>query len=304
MPAATDPDIATAQTIAIMAGHVQAAAGDSAVQRCAQSAAAQFGRLGGPPEARALACAAWWWCKVYIKFVHHEFIIRQRLGEAGHLQGLISPEVLVRMKKPEGDCAIFSECLGAFLTVFGVPYEFVTVAVNPNEPEIFSHVYVYAVLPGGARLPLDASHGQYPGWQVPSAHVSRRQVWDAAGNPIADQGSRFDGLHNYGLAASGVDPETGEAWGSPDTLVAPDSSSADWAAFATQMGKMGLSLLQIKAIQPGTVVSADGAILRQNPGYAVGSPTMSANLGISTTTLVLGGLGLVAVALMFSGRKG
>jgi hypothetical protein len=166
-----------------MAGHVRHAAGDPIVRETAQRAFDQFGKLHGAADARAIAESAWWWCKVYLTFVHHEFIIRQRLGEAGHLQGLISPEVLVRMDKPEGDCAIFSECLGAFLTSFGVPFEFVTVAANPNEPGIFSHVFVYAVMPDGQRLPLDASHGKYPGWQVPSAHVSRRQVWPVTARP-------------------------------------------------------------------------------------------------------------------------
>jgi hypothetical protein len=203
--ASTDPDTATAQTIRIMCGHIPGAARDEGFRATADQAFGQFGQLSGVggDDPRSFAGAAWWWCKTFIKFVHHENILRQRLGESGHLQGLICPDVLVRMDEPEGDCAIFSECLCAFLRVFGIPYELVTVAVNPNEPEVFSHVYVYAVMPDGSRLPLDASHGQYPGWQVPSSDVFRRQVWDAAGNPTADHGSRFDGLHNYGLRGMG-----------------------------------------------------------------------------------------------------
>ena len=84
---------------------------------------------------------------------------------------------------------------------------------------------------------------------------------------------------------------------------APSSqNSAQWAAFASSLAKMGFTLAQINAIQPGTVVSANGAILRQNPGYAVGTPTMAGNLGISTTTLMVGGLLLIGAAFMFSGR--
>lgn len=366
--ASADPDTATAQTIQIMCQHVKAGAADALVQQTARGAAGQFGNLGvrrsgtstgvsdaGPRDATALAGAAWWWCKVYLKFVHHDFIIRQRVGETGHLQGLISPEVLVRMDKPEGDCAIFSECVAAFLTVFGVPYEFVTVAVNPNEPTIFSHVYLYAVLPDGSRLPLDASHGQYPGWQVPSGHVSRRQVWDANGNPVADQGSRFAGLGMYGLRGLGAlvcddmgcyDDGTGAvasgaqspdygvipqttvpaafstfqdiaqlnpgayvtASGAPYTgaaATAPSQNSAQWANFATSMAKMGFTLAQINAIQPGTVVSANGAILRQNPGYAVGTPTSALNLGASLGGNTILYIGLAALAMFaFSSMKG
>jgi hypothetical protein len=69
------------------------------------------------------------------------------------------------------------------------------------------------------------------------------------------------------------------------------------------MGKAGFDLAKLSAIQPGTVLSANGAILRQNPGYAVGTPTSSLNLGgISTTTLMVGGLLLVGVMFMM-GRK-
>jgi hypothetical protein len=71
--------------------------------------------------------------------------------------------------------------------------------------------------------------------------------------------------------------------------------------------KSGMTLAEINAIQPGTVVSANGAILRQNPGYAVGSTTTGTlNLGtgsISTSTmLMIGGLALVGILLMSKGR--
>jgi hypothetical protein len=359
--ASPDPDTATAQTIAIMCGHVRKASSDEVVKQTAGRAAEQFAGLAGTGrrDAYSLATAAFWWCKVFVKFVHHELIIRQRLGESGHLQGLISPEVLVRMEHPEGDCAIFTECACAFLRVFGIPYEIVTVAVSPDEPTIFSHVYLYAVLPDGTRLPVDASHGDYPGWQVPSAHVSRRQVWDANGNAISDQGSRFDGLHNYGLRGLGamICDDTGTCWddgtgtatdptatpltyaqlvaagNAPCTCVAgtciesgnscasgtatttvngtvgytaPSQNTAQWASFATQLLKSGMTLAEINAIQPGTVVSANGAILRQNPGYAVGSTSTGINLGtgtLSTSTLLIGGLLIFGVLLMSMGKK-
>jgi hypothetical protein len=67
-----------------------------------------------------------------------------------------------------------------------------------------------------------------------------------------------------------------------------------------------MTVAEINAIQPGTVVSANGAILRQNPGYAVGSAAGTLNLGtgtISTSTLLMiGGLALVAILFM-SGRR-
>jgi hypothetical protein len=181
-------------------------------------------------------------------------------------------------------------------------------------------------------------------------------VWDANGNPVADQGSRFDGLHNYGMRGLGAlvcddmgcyDDGTGAvASGAqspsygviPQTSVptafatfsdiaalnpgayltpsgapavgaaatAPAQNSAQWANFATSMAKMGFTLAQINAIQPGTVVSETGAILRQNPGYAVGTPTTALNFagtGMSSTTLLLiAALGIGAMFMMKGGR--
>lgn len=334
--ASADPDTATAQTIQIMCQHVKAGAADPYVRDMARGAAGQFGKLGvrrsgtstgvsdaGPVDAAAVAGAAWWWCKIYVKFAHHDFIIHSRLGETGHLQGLISPEVLVRMDKPEGDCAIFSECVAAFLTVFGVPYEFVTVAVNPNEPTIFSHVYLYAVLPDGSRLPLDASHGQYPGWQVPSGHVSRRQVWDANGNPVTDQGSRFDGLHNYAIRGMGDDAQTGSGetgsdyglepgavWGPAGSepvyaqagaVTVPSQNSVAWAGFANSL-KGVLTLAQMYALKPGMQVLPNGTVMQQNPGYAIGTPTGALNLatGIPTSTILIAALVIGGAFLMMS----
>jgi hypothetical protein len=339
--ASSNPDTATAQTIGIMCQHAKKAAGVEGVRGTAYDAAGRFS--GGGNDARSLVDSAFWWCKHFIKFVHHEFIIRQRLGESGHLQGLISPDILLQMDNPEGDCAIFSECLCAFLRVFGIPYEFVTVAVNPEEPAVFSHVYVYAVMPDGSRLPLDASHGLYPGWQVPSSDVFRLQVWDDNGRQVADHGSRFDGLGNYGFRGFGqldpfnelpvadpttftpapsdyfnptqtfgdfgsspwADSSTGAPYSGP-AYQAPSQNSAQWAAFAASLAKSGLTLAEINAIQPGTVVGANGSILRQNPGYAVpvGSTLASSfsSLSSGNTLLYVGGA-LVAL-LVFGSMMG
>ncbi len=364
----SDPDTATAETIQVMADHVRKGAADPLVTLAAQSAVDQFAGLAdaGLGPATPGACA-FWWAKQYLRFVHHEFIIRRRLGEAGHLQGLISPEVLANQvaagETPDGDCAIYSDLLGAFLTVLGVPFEYVTVAVNPSEPDVYSHVFIYEVLPDGSRLPLDASHGDYPGWQVPTAHVSRRQVWDSNGNPVADRGPRFSGLGAYGLRADhlpdvsmlpaaashgrrvgwvehlpgdmgfrglGADGDFGGEYtgtlvssdpflepggisydlgpgyfgsSSPGDFVAPTQNSSQWASFATNLAKMGFSLAQINAIQPGTVVSANGAILRQNPGYAVpvpGTTSIGASIGGAGSNLLLIGGGLLAAVVLFS----
>jgi hypothetical protein len=316
-----------------MCGHVAKAAQDFAVQEAALAALTSFAGLAGPnvsTDAESAATSAFWWCKTFVKFVHHESILRRRLGEAGHLQGLISPEVLVRMERPEGDCAIFSECVCAFLRVFGVPYEFVTVAVNAEEPEVFSHVYVYAVMPDGSRLPIDASHGAYPGWQVPSSDVFRRQVWDAAGNPVQDRGSRFTGLHSYGLRGMGQaddiqeggtyqppppvpsseigtfttgDPLTPSWWGSysPSSSSSSSSGGFNWGGF---LGNLANQWTQIggRVIAPTTTYQRDanGNIIYTTPGQAA-PPTAITSSGSSL--LLMGGLAVGALLLFSMGRK-
>jgi hypothetical protein len=355
--ASADPDTATAQTIRIMCGHVKRASADPLLQQTAAQAVSQFGGLAGDTQDAGLqvACAAWWWHKLFVKFLLHDLFIWNKLGERGHLQGLISPEILVRMKQPEGDCAIFSMGIAAMLTAYGIPYEFVTVKVNRREPTEYGHVYLYVVLSDGRRIPLDASHGGYPGWQVPTRDIlysqnetgtPALQVWDADGNPVEDQGSRFEGLHMYGLRsglgteydADGlpIDDLSGTTYGSQSggtspldpfytdggvtvpqggsvyvdlsgsvysgsAYSAPSQSSAAWANFAAQMGKAGMTLAQINAIQPGTVVGANGQILRQSTGYAVPGSTSTSALG-SNSTLIYGLLA-VAVLFVFMGRR-
>jgi hypothetical protein len=84
---------------------------------------------------------------------------------------------------------------------------------------------------------------------------------------------------------------------------APAQNSAQWASFATQLMKSGMTLAEINAIQPGTVVSANGAILRQSTGYAVpagsAASTLATSLGtMSSSTLMIGALVIGAILLM------
>ena len=146
----------------------------------------------------AIAESVMWWAKHVLRFQHHEGLIRVWFGEQDQLQLLISPDLLLTMDRPGGDCAIYTTLICAMLRVLGVKYEIVTLAVDPNQPHVFGHVYARAVFRDGRRMALDGSHGKYAGWEVPRAHQIRRQVWDCAGNPIQDfDRGRFRGLHGY-----------------------------------------------------------------------------------------------------------
>ena len=70
-------------------------------------------------------------------------------------------------RKVAGDCddhSMFAAAVGAAL---GGEVKFITVAGDPSEPGVLSHIYV--TIDG---VPVDASHGDYAGWEAPV--VTRR----------------------------------------------------------------------------------------------------------------------------------
>ena len=363
-----DPDIATQQTVEAMCQYIHAAAGDPLVQAIARRAVQQFAgavvRFGNLEAIAPEAC--FWWCKHYLRFKHHGDQFEAWSSDLGDprtkLQLLIAPDVLVRMKRMEGDCAIYTMMLCAMLEALGVQWQIATLAVDRRQPGVFSHVCARAVLPDGAEW-LDASHGAYPGWRVPDRDIQRVWIFDQSGNRTEGNSmGRFTGLHGYRARAyrgmgTMVQDETG-AWyddgtpampdvnppsdfgplcppgmiqtsptscasasgssslppfldssGSPysgPVYTAPSQNSAQWATFAAQLAKSGLTLAEINSIQPGTVVSANGAILRQNPGYAVpvGS-SLSLTGGSSSSILYIAAFGIAALLLasMFKGGR-
>lgn len=85
-----------------------------------------------------------------------------------------------------GDCDDFSMYLAALLTALEIPCAFCTVAASAMAPNQYSHVYVVAY-PDGQRVPCDASHGQYCGWEVEN-RFGKRTEW-----PVYDKTRMFLG---------------------------------------------------------------------------------------------------------------
>jgi hypothetical protein len=333
VPSAPDSVGATAQTVEVMCSQIAASARDAEVRSLAAGAAARF--RGGPfympaaagdratSDPAALAGSCWWWAKHFIQFELHDKTIRRLLNEADQQQLLISPDVLVRMENRRGDCAIYTELICAFLSVLGVRWEIVTVAANPREPGVFSHVYPRAVLPDGSRLALDASHGKYPGWQVPRAHTSRIQVWDMRGRPVADSDSRWNGLHGYqrglGDDAEGTPftytPDVSTTTTLPDPFGlyngarAPSPSSFNWGNF---VGNLANQWTQIgsRVLAPSTTVQrgANGSLAIVTPGNSpVGSALIGTAAGAGAALpsgLLWLGAGVLAFMVFASMSKG
>jgi hypothetical protein len=340
-------DVATEQTIRLMCGHVYWAAKNPLVQQvAAQALDAWSGRarlLGLSPMSPGGAC--FWLAKHFCKQVPHSEFKALLAAYPQKRQLLVSPEALLRAESPAGDCSTFSMLIAAMLEALGERWEFVTVAADPEDPSLYSHVFVRAVSSDGTRQTLDGSHGKYPGWEVPRAQQFRRQVWNSDGEPISDLAPFVSQLHAYqarpGLGddsstdlsgslseITGGDSSTdlsgsfseitgGNTSGALNTpesaftapvgsvlvngvygSVAPSQSSANWASSATALAKSGMTLAEINAIQPGTVVGANGQLLRQATGFPVPVGTgITAALGSNSSGLLIGGL--IAAALFF-----
>jgi len=333
----SDPFTATAQTVRYMCELVMDSLGDGIVQR-ATFDARRFGRgglaqFGGVPSPSDI----WWWVKHAVKFVHHQKLLVEWLGAPDELQLLIRPDALLRMRKPKGDCAVFTTLVCAMLECAGYEWEIVTVAVDPRQPDIFSHVYARAILENGSRLVLDASHGLYPGWEVPRERISLIQVWDSAGNAIQNLDSGFRGLHGVDMRGMGqVDLADGTVLDSssmtpiyesmdvgtggsviqcPDggfttgvcnpSPVSVGASTQQASLTPQQTGALSSFASQLTSIF-GQVVApttqyrrnADGSISYVTPGSAPVPGSLTSTVGGSSSLLLLGGLALGAILLV------
>ncbi len=294
-----------------MCEHIRQSSRDPVLRRVASNAVQQFrggplyiGQPFNPKDPRVIAESCYWFAKHHMTFVIHDEMIRAIFGEHDQMQLLISPALLLRMRSMEGDCAIYTMLIAAMLQSQGVPFEIVTVAVDPAQPGVFSHVYPRAVLPQG-RMPLDASHGDYPGWEVPASRQSKRQVWNESGSPVSDQAPRWSGLHGYavarrqGLGACGVDPSSGEAWGDCGLVAPPTAAGSSWTSFIQGIGSQVTTILGRK-FAPTTILQRgpNGQLIMETPGS---SPSLMTNFSAATggeSLWLWGGLAVGAVILI------
>lgn len=72
------------------------------------------------------------------------------------------------------DCDGFTMYGACLLVALGIPVCMCTVAAERERPWEYSHVYLVAYW-NGRRIPLDLSHGPYPGWECPN--LGRKREW-------------------------------------------------------------------------------------------------------------------------------
>jgi len=89
------------------------------------------------------------------------------------VETLIRPADQATLPNPQGDCDDFAQYGAAHLIARGIKdVRYATAAADPEYPELFTHVYLVAYPKdgpyAGMRVPVDLSHGPYPGWEVPN----------------------------------------------------------------------------------------------------------------------------------------
>lgn len=176
-----DPDSQVAVTLNLMRERVSQDSANPAFKARAQ-------QIAGQGTERQKTERLYWHVKNGIRFQPDE-------QTGGGIAGFAPEEVIETIIRPVdmaayvdqgvavGDCDDFSSYLAALLKANGINCAFITVAADGNVPNQFSHVYVVA-WPDGERLALDASHGEYPGWEVPN-NYGKLQEWPCGGGLLS-----------------------------------------------------------------------------------------------------------------------
>jgi len=172
-PLPDDPDGQVRETIARVCEYLR----QDATHPLLQAQAAEALQLGnGDPIA-----GVWMWVKRNMRFRHDEDIANDL--QTADPRKLDTLEVLIRpvdqallIERGGGfeDCDGFEMYACCLLTALGIPVNLVTVSSNPDHPRLYSHVYGAAYV-NGERVPLDFSHGPYPGWECPN--TGRLKEW-------------------------------------------------------------------------------------------------------------------------------
>ena len=178
-----DTEKSTAQTVKEMGWHVQSALHDPAVYAAALDACGN-GIVFWDGSAKRKAEGVWAWLKNNVQFLSDETQLQATMGRGEELELLIAPSVLVRADAKAGDCDDFTMLACAMLSCLGVPSLIKTFKCDRSEPWRWSHVCAAAVLEDGSIFPLDASHGDYPGWEVPPVDQFEVALWDMNGNRV------------------------------------------------------------------------------------------------------------------------
>jgi hypothetical protein len=213
------------------------------------------------------------------------------------------------------DCDCVSVLICSLLGSIGARTRLVTISNHADAPEEFSHIFPEVRL-DGRWIPVDAGR-RAPAWGKGPSRVFRRRNWDVdtgeyedvqAPAPFKQQGAGMRPMGRLGSAATPTWRATihgrrlaGRMRGLRRLGQDPSSTGWDWSQFETTLPQLitnitgGVSNI-IRAQNAPQVAAANpyAVLAQQNPSLF--SPvTTPAFAGISAGTLLLGGLGLLAI---------
>lgn len=180
------PDGQVREAIGRILSYVRADVDDPLIQEDAQESL----QLGAHPDRsygdQAIA-GVWQKLKRHLKFKRDEAIANDLQIRDGRIKDVV--EVIIRpvdqamliRRMPNGveDCDGFEGYASCLLAALGIQCALVTVSAEPEEPNRYSHVYLACYIPDGyggtKRIPVDFSHGPYPGWECPN--TGRIKEW-------------------------------------------------------------------------------------------------------------------------------
>lgn len=304
MRASSNADTAVAQTIALMVRHIREGANDPIVQ-----SAAGWALNGLSPDAsdHARASAIWRWVNSNVRFQHDELsVLALPADRRGQLQDLlITPARLLTMPNPTGDCDDFSMLVDAMLMASGIPCELCTVAADESRPGVYTHVYSVALVGvDRQRFALDASHGDFAGWETSRAF--RKAFWPVGGESMR---TTLSGIERMKLRVPRDAPAS-----AIDRQVLGRGMGFDWGAF-TKILETGIDKIAAPVIgarygapPPGTYTqrNADGSLVQYRlgeggSGFPAFQTLPAGSIGWGTIALLGGG---IALAFALSGNRG
>ena len=169
----SNPDDQVEQTISRMCQYAREDASSPEIRDAVSTALYESG--DGDPLA-----AVWNYVRMRMTFSNDSVVS----GPAESATGRDVIEVLIRPRDIhtwwEGDCDDYASLGASMLIAMGIPVRFATVAADRRAPGEYSHVYLVAYPKGAGRIPMDLSHGQGIGWEVPNRFGKLRE-WDCPG---------------------------------------------------------------------------------------------------------------------------
>lgn len=123
----------------------------------------------GRRDNTAIAYAMWEWMRENIAYVRDPF----------HVERLSDPMVILR--EGSGDCDDHVILAGSMLMSIGVPVRFVTIALNPAEPDVHTHIILQYLDQSGQWQPFDSTEPQKPGTWPPGAEGKPHTIWHIDG---------------------------------------------------------------------------------------------------------------------------